>query len=225
MKLGDGLKPQGKVEIFVTRGVPTITPGKQISRGFSPEIEARLPKIYDSAEIDFSKTSVIRTEEIKNIILNKGKDRVINSLTTGFNRAIARMAIGDRGTIPSDQTVPKVPVATMSALYNEVYRDDVDVTVLNIGTATNHEVKFIKTFSALDIPITSFSNQANPIVNEIGLVMCDLLGGNPLPRVPVSAPNAPDADEELFSIRTFKSVPFESANEISITIRYTVFIE
>ena len=74
-------------------------------------------------------------------------------------------------------------------------------------------------------PITAFSNQANPIVNEVGLVMADLFGGNPLPRAPVAAPDPPDADEEVFSIRTFKSVPFEAANEIAITIRYTIFIE
>jgi hypothetical protein len=160
-----------------------------------------------------------------NIILNVGKDRIIESLTTGFVRTIARMAIGDRGTIPSDPTVPKVPTSDMTALYNEVYRDDIDTTVLNIGLPTTHEVKFTKVFSSLDVPITSFSNQANPVVNEVALVMADLFGGNPLPRPPVAAPDAPDVDEELFSIRTFKSVPFEAANEIAITVRYTIFIE
>jgi hypothetical protein len=29
----------------------------------------------------------------------------------------------------------------------------------------------------------------------------------------------------LMSIRTFKSVPFEAANDISITIKYTVYTE
>jgi hypothetical protein len=55
--------------------------------------------------------------------------------------------------------------------------------------------------------------------------MADLLGGAPLPRPPVAAPNTPDADESMFSIRTFKSVPFEAANEIAVTIRYTIYIE
>lgn len=217
MKLNENLEPQGKVEIIVTKGQPKIVPGKLIQE---------FPvKVYDSAEIVYNKEDLIRHEEIKNIILNSGKDRVINSLTTGTIKTICRMAIGDRGTIPSDSTVPKVPVATMTALYNEVYRSDIETTVLNIGTSTTHEVKFIKTFSALTVPLTSFSNQANPAVNEVALVMADLISGDPLPRADVAAPNSPNTDEQLFSIRTFKSVPFEAANEISVTIRYTIFIE
>lgn len=218
MNLKDKFKITGKVELFATKGKPTVTPGKLISN-------INGLKVYDSATIDFSRVDLLEQKTLMNIVLNQGKDRVIESLTTGFIRVIARMAIGDRGTIPSDSTVPKVPVATQAGLFNEVYRKDVDVTTLNIGTPTVHEVKFITTFSALDIPVASFSNQANPAVNEVGLVMADLLSGNPLPRAPVASPGIPDTDEQVFSIRTFKSVPFEAANEISVTIRYTIFIE
>jgi hypothetical protein len=134
------------------------------------------------------------------------------------------MAVGDRGTIPQDSTVPKVPVDTQTTLYNEVYRADVDAVVLNVGTPTTHEVKFIKSFSSLIIPITAFSNQAAPVVSEVALITVDT-GVTPLPRAPVAYPTLPDADEKMFSIRTFKSVPFEAANEISVTIRYTIYIE
>lgn len=212
------LTPKGKVEIFVTKGRPQVRPGKLL-------YEVNGHKVYESAEIDFSNVQILRQEEMMNIIVNQGKDRIINSLTTGFLRTVARMAIGDRGTIPSDSTIPKVPTADRTELFNEVYRDDIDTTVLNIGTPTTHEVKFIKTFSALDVPISSFSNQSKPVVNEVGLIMADLLAGNPLPRPPVAYPGTPDADEELFAMRAFKSVPFEAANEIEITIRYTIFIE
>lgn len=218
MKESLGLK--GKLDIFVTKGAkPSIING--------PELPTRAgyPRVYKSAKIDFSQTKIIDEQHIHNIILNLGKDRVIETLTTGFINVIARMAIGDRGTIPSDQTVPKVPTADQTTLFNEVYRDDVDTTTLDVGTPTVHEVTFIKTFSALEVPITAFSNQANPLVNEVALVMADLLGGAPLPRPPVASPDTPDADEELFSTRTFKSVPFEAANEITVTIRYTIFIE
>jgi hypothetical protein len=133
--------------------------------------------------------------------------------------------MGDRGTIPSDPTVPKVPVATMSALYNEVYRADAEAVVLDVGTPTVHEVKFVKTFSAVAIPITSFSNQAKPVINEVGLIMINPALPPPLPRPDVAAPDDPPADEVLFAIRTFKSVPFEASNDISVTIRYTIFIE
>lgn len=208
----------GRVEIFVTQGRPVnVIPIDRIRNDFGLTV-------YRDAELDFSKTNLIHTEDIKNIILNTGKDRVITSLTTGFVRTIARMAVGDRGAIPSDQTIPKVPVSSMTGLYNEVFRSDVEVVTQNIGTPSIHEVKFIKTFSALTIPITSFSNQANPIINEVSLIMCDLLSGSPLPRLDIAAPSAPNTDEENYSIRCFKSVPFEAANEISITFRYTVFI-
>lgn len=216
----DSLKPKGKVELFVTRREPKIVRGEVHSH-----CDNTGQTIYKSAHIDFTSTEMLQEETLQNIILNQGKDRVIESLTTGFVRVIARMAIGDRGTIPSDSTVPKVPEAIATDLFSEVHRADVDTITLNIGTPTDHKVEFIKTFSALDIPITAFSNQANPVVNEVGLVMADLLSGNPLPRAAVSAPDAPDADEEIFSIRTFKSVPFEASNEIAVTIRYTIFIE
>jgi len=214
----EALIPKGKVEIFVSKKRPKIILGPKIAK-------ITHQNIYEYAELDFSESGLISKQELMNIVVNQGKDRVINSLTTGFIRTVARMSVGDRGTIPSDSTVPKVPTADQTEIFNEVYRDDLDVTTLDIGTPTVHEVKFIKTFSALDVPITSFSNQANPVINEVGLIMADLLGGAPLPRPPVASPALPDADEELFATRTFKSVPFEAANEIEITIRYTIFIE
>jgi hypothetical protein len=217
MRVSDGLPLKGKVELFVTKGRPSLKLGKLVQTSPVP--------VYADAEIDLSSVEILESETLYNILTDQGKDRVLQSLTSGFIRTVARMAVGDRGTIPSDPTVPKVPVSTMTGLYNEVYREDLDATVLNIGTPGVHEVKFIKTFSAQLVPITSFSNQANPVVNEVGLVMCDLLGGAPLPRTAVAAPSAPPADEVIFSIRTFKSVPFEAANDISVTIRYTVFIE
>lgn len=219
MRLKDNIAAKGRLELFVTKGdLPKVTPVRLLSR-------FRGHEIYQDAILDFSETNVIERQFLENIIVNTGKDAVIRALTTGFVKTIARLAIGDRGTIPSDSTVPKVPTPDMSALYNEVYRSDIDVTTLNIGTPTIHEVKFIKTFSALTVPITAFSNQANPAINEVGLILCDLLGGDPLPRADVYSPNPNLADEELFSIRCFKSVPFEAANEIAVTIRYTIYIE
>jgi len=215
----DNICPKGRVELFVTQGKPTLHLSNPL-----PTLPG-YPKVHANHHLDFSNTKIIDSYDIMNIIVNVGKDKVIQSLTTGFINVVARMAIGDRGTIPSDSTVPKVPVSTQSALYNEIYRDDVDATILNVGTPTVHEVRFIKSFSSLLIPLTAFSNQAAPVVNEAGLIIADLLGGAPLPRPPVAAPNAADVDEKLFSIRTFKSVPFEAANAISVTIRYTIFIE
>jgi hypothetical protein len=215
------LAPKGLLELFVTKGRPNlILNGKVDNRHNLP--------VYKEHEIDFSGCEILDSIKKQNIIVNIGKDAVIKSLTEGFIKTLARLAVGDNGTLPSDSTVPKTPVPTMTGLYNEIGRSDADAVVLNIGTPTVHEVKLIKTFSAADFPITSFFNQAKPVLNEVGLIMIDL-GAAPLPRADVYAPytisNKPLDDELLFAIRTHKSVPFEAANDISVTIRYTIYIE
>lgn len=216
--LRDGIMPVGMVEIFVCEGRPVLTledvlPGKP---GRPPRARGH--------KLDFGKCRIIDQQTIKNIIVNIGKDKIIHALVSSGMDPIMRMAIGDRGTLPSDPTTPKTPVATMSALYNEVYRADIDAVIENVGTPTVHEAKFIKTFAATDIPISSFSNQAMPVVNEVALITAD-----PtivvFPRTPVAAPAVPPADEAMFSIRTYRSVPFVAANDITVTIRYTIFIQ
>lgn len=159
----------------------------------------------------------------RNIVLNQGKAELITSLTTGTNRVLARMAIGDRGALPSDPTIPRTPDASRTGLFAEVYRQDVEVTSVTTEGSTN-EVLLVTTFRAVDIPLSSYTDQTNPVVNEVGLVMVDLISGSPLPRLPIAAPNAPFGDEILFAMRTFKTVPFEAANETAVTIRYTIFI-
>jgi len=226
----DQISPKGKVEVFVSKGKPTLSLGEKVvrtGRALELEKQGRIPPLYKSETISFKDGQLIDKQEIYNIIVNNGKDRVIESLTNGFVNIIARMAIGDRGAIPSDQTVFKVPTDDMDALYNEVFRSDLDATILDTGSEDTHEVKFIRTFSAIDpdLPITAFSNQAVPLVNEVALIMADLFTGDPLPRAAVASPATPPDDESMFSIRTFKSVPFDAANEIAITIRYTIFIE
>lgn len=217
----ESLSPKGLLELFVTKGRPELILEHKV------ENPHNLP-IYKKHDLDFSGCEMLDSVVRQNIVVNAGKDAVIKSLTTGFVKTLARLAVGDNGTIPSDPTVPKVPVPTMTELYNEVGRADAEAIILNVGTPTVHEVKLVKTFSAADFPITAFFNQAKPVINEVGLIMIDL-GAAPLPRAPVYAPytdiNHPLEDEVLFAIRTHKSVPFEAANDISVTIRYTIFIE
>lgn len=213
----DGIKPRGRVEVFVTKGRPFLVKGKRLpSRGGVP--------LYSNLLLDFSATEIVSKFEGENIVVNQGKDKVIQALTSGNINQIGRMAVGDRGTLPSDPTTPKVPEKTFTTLYNEVYRADMDGITIEVGTPNVHEVKFVKTFNAIDFPLSAFSNQSKPVINEVGLITFDA-GVEDLPRAPVMAPGTPLADEKLFSIRTFKSVPFEAANEISVTIRYTIFVE
>ena len=214
----DGFGPHGRVEIFATRGRPEIKAEGLLSAQGGV-------KVYSTCDLDFSKCDILQVEDVKNVIVNAGKDRLISGIATGAIHVICRMAIGDRGAMPTDPTVWKTVDATMTGLYNEVYRADTELVVLGIGTADKHEVKFIKTFSAVDVPLTAFSNPGAPVINEVGLITADLTTGSPLPRLPVSSPNAPDADEALFAVRTYKSVPFEAANDISVTVRYTIYVE
>lgn len=246
----------------------------------------------------YKKKTLIHREVLKNILLYQGNAEIIRGLTSSSPltpRIITRMAIGDQGTIPSDQTIPKVPVKTMTGLYHEVARQDVDsatqtlysptgftytgntvinndaltglsstagVTIGMVVTGTGiplgsvvvqiltptsvqisnnavssntginitfagtvNECEFSATFDAVDIPITSFSNPSNPIVNEVGLIIIDPAAVGGIVRPPVYAPNAVDPDEVVLSIRTFNSVPFLAANDISISVRYTLFTE
>lgn len=230
----DSLGPQGRVEIFVTKGRPKLRLMGYIENGDKSPF-------YSDHRLDFTHCQIIDKIDIQNIILNQGKDAIIDSLTTGTIKKLTRMAVGDRGTIPSDSTVPKVPTATMTGLYNEVYRSDAEAIIKNIGTATIHEVKLVKTFAAVDVPITAFSNQTKPVINEVGLVMINPAGSAGATRLPISGPyiyptgtppeiavspyNYPPTDEVVFSLRTYKSVPFEAANDIAVTIRYTIYIE
>lgn len=237
-------------------------------------------------------------EVLKNILLFQGLAEVIRTLSFSSPtapRIITRLAIGDQGTIPTDPTVPKVPVKAATGLYHEIYRKDVDTAVTTLyspagitytgnttinsnqltnmasligvtsgmgvtgtgiplgavvtnilsptvveisvnATSTNiaasitfsgatNETVFSAVFNASDVPLTSFSNPSLPVVNEVGLVIIDPTAPAGITRVPVSAPSAPPSDEVLLSIRTFNSVPFVAANNISITIRYTLFTE
>jgi hypothetical protein len=88
-----------------------------------------------------------------------------------------------------------------------------------------NQAKFTATFNAVDVPLTAFSDPSNPVINEVGLVIVNPLAAGGSTRAPVAAPNANQSDEIVMSLRTFKSVPFQIANDVSITIRYTIFME
>jgi hypothetical protein len=159
----------------------------------------------------------------ENIILNQGKAEIIKALSTGDSRILARMAVGDRGALPSNPQVPKVPDRTRVALYHEVFRQDIQ-TIVTTTSGDVNEILMVATFNAVDIPTTSFLDQSAPMINECGLVLCDVVLGRPLPRPIVAAPALPDADELLFTHLPFNSVPFKAEEEVSVTVRYKVFV-
>jgi len=201
----DSIKIKGHLEVYAFRN-----PGKRIEV-YDPENTAHQALLQQHISID-------------NIVLNQGKAEIIHGLTTGTNRVLARMAIGDRGALPSDLQVPKTPDAERLGLYHEVYRNDIQSTATTTEGSRN-EILFVDTFYAVDIPITAYSDQTNPVMNEVMLVMCDLILGVPLPRDPVVTPAEPDIDEAGFSMVTFNSVPFKAEQETAVTVRYGIFIQ
>ena len=196
-------------------------------------------KIKGSLEILVHQKGVlVDSMEFENIIVNIGKSYIANRIAYSDAKIVARMAIGDMGALPSDTTVPRIPTIYETTLYHEVYRQDIQTLTINTTSTPPavpiNEVVFSTVFSAMSIPSTSYVNSAAPMVNEIGLVVVDTLA-TPTPpptsgaaaypgRPPVAAPNPQWPGETLFSIKTFKSIPFEAANETTISVRYTVSI-
>jgi hypothetical protein len=184
----------------------------------------------------------------KNILFFQGFAEIIRTLSTipGVNSAVStkpriinRMAVGDLGTVPSDPTTPKVPTEglpqelspTTNGLYHEVYRKDVDTRNLTItpcnssGDGAVNQCEFIATFDAVDVSSSAFTVSSNPVLNEVGLVIIDPTAAGGITRSAVTGPTAPPTDEVIMSIRCFKSIPFDAADEISVTIQYTLFME
>lgn len=167
--------------------------------------------------------------KFKNIILWQGRAEMVRTMAATnpalHTRVINRMAIGDRGTIPLDSQVPKVPTPDLTGLYNEIYRKDIESKTFTTSGADNY-VQFVAEFVASDVPLSAFSNPTEPRVNEVGLVFINPGAPEGLDRSasPVIAPDTPPADEVLASIRTFKSIPFDAANDVSVTVRYTLYI-
>jgi len=163
----------------------------------------------------------------KNIILYQGNAQMITTVSQTspslFQAVINRMCIGDQGATPLNPQVPKVPTQNMTGLFNEIYREDIQAKTITTSGATN-SCQFVATFNASNIPLSAYSNPATPQTNEVGLVFIQPGAPAGLVRAPVIAPAAPPSDEVVASIRTFKSIPFDAANDVQITVRYTLFM-
>lgn len=173
-------------------------------------------------------TELFDHQDIQNIILDQGFAEVIRTISvtspTTKPRIINRMCVGDQGTIPADPTVPKLPTRDMTGLHHEIFRKDIESRELTLSGSTN-QCKFITTFAASEVATTAYSNPSQPRINEVGLVFIDPVAASGLDRDPVTSPDLPPSDEIVMSIRCFKSIPFELANDVSITIRYTIYME
>jgi len=151
--------------------------------------------------------------------LTIGSPLVTTATTTGLATGMTVVGIG----IPPGTVIANINSSTVFTIGPLSAIAPGGAQTLTISGAAN-EAKFIATFNAIDVALTAFSNPSQPRINEVGLVIVDPTAPSGLVRTAVTAPTTPPVDEVVMSIRTFKSVPFEIANDVSITIRYTIFM-
>lgn len=164
----------------------------------------------------------------KNFIVDVGitgvRNILIGAAGGGFTGSIFRMAVGDGGTPPAELFNPKLPDATWPArtgLFHEVIRQDISV----FTTPTAASMRFVGSFNSIDVDPTSFSLAAK-VINEASLILGDgvlTVGGDKTQINKVPADTA-DADEVMLSQRTFKSASFDPAEDVTITITWTITI-
>lgn len=152
----------------------------------------------------------------ENIIVDNGKQKLIDALGSGNIDQIFRLSIGCNGAAESDLFQPKIPERNRTSLFWEVYRKDVGSYV--VGT---RQITFVVSFNSPDIPDSSFKNASQRYINEAALIMGDGVSGGP----DIISPALPDIDESMFSMRCFKSIPFDAGDDVALTLRWTVFIQ
>lgn len=159
----------------------------------------------------------------KNFIVDLGKQRAIQ-IMTGLvdawpqSRRIFRMAIGDQGCVPGQPLIPKTPDGTwpgFTTLFHEVGRQD----LTSITNPAVKQARFLASFLSSNYTAGNFSSTPR-LINEAGLITSQ---GVPIAGV-TQPPTSIPADEDLFSIRTFKSVPFDPADSVTIQVLWNMFV-
>ena len=159
--------------------------------------------------------------EDKNFIVDLGHELVVDILTGTVSSKIFRMAIGDNGTLTGQPFVPKTPDATwpaLTGLFHELIRKNVTTT-----QPTTKTMRFLASFDSADIDNSSFTSSPKT-VNEAALVVSSGAETGQQ-QINKTAPDTLDPSEKMFSIRTFKSQPFDPADTLSLSITWTIFVQ
>lgn len=176
---------------------------------YRKDVDSTTPTLYTTSGFSYTGNTLINTNTITGL-----------SSTVGITTGMIVQGTGiPTGTVVSNPLLSPTSIQ----ISNNATSSNSGISVTFKGTT--NQCEFISTFNASDVPITSFSNPSQPRLNEVSLVIIDPTAPDGLVRSPVFAPAPPPSDEVVLSLRTFKSVPFEAANDISVTIRYTIFTE
>lgn len=162
----------------------------------------------------------------ENFIVNVGKQVVMDQLAQLFEpgrRTMRRMGLGDQGAITGSPFTPKVPDATWparTALFHELGRKNIDI----ITSTAPRAIRFMTAFLSSNFDPTSYS-AAPKICSEASLYLGDPADGVVTLIQPNKAPpTVPPVTDVMFSTRTFKSVPFDPADGVTVTVTWTIFI-
>ena len=161
-----------------------------------------------------------------NFIVDAGltamRDILLGAAGGGFTGSIFRMAIGDGGTPAGQLYDPYLPDATWPAkttLFHEMLRQDIDT----FTTPTTASMTFVGSFNSTDLDAPSYS-LADRVANEACLIAGDgiLTVGGDKKQVNNTPPEPADLDEVMVSMRTFKSASFDIAEDVTLTITWTL---
>lgn len=133
----------------------------------------------------------------KNIITTTGRHRVaqlISGLSVNFVNA---MAIGDGGAPQLDLLTPIVPVLADTALVHELKRS----TSVN-PVVTGLILTWTATFLTASLTPPNFINPLNQVINEAGMFS--------------------QADNNMFSRKTFPSIPFSPADRVGVIAEWQI---
>lgn len=204
MAIGD----QGTIPADATvPKVPVKTATGLYHEVYRKDIDTYNQTLYSTVVITYTGNTVNGTNSITNM-----------SSTVGL---VKGMTVAGTG-IPAGSVIVAILTGTSIQISNNAISTNVGISINFTGTV--NECQFIATFDSALVPTTAFSNPSQPRVNEVGLVIVDPTA-NGLIRADVVAPATNLSDEVVMTLRTFKSVPFEAANDTTITIRYTIFTE
>lgn len=188
--------------------IPVKTATGPFHEVYRKDVETKIPTFYSPAGFIYTGNTTIGSDTLTSM-----------SSTVGVTTGMTVVGTG----IPLGAVVLSVPTPTSVKLSVLATSSNSATPITFSGTV--NECQFIATFNAADVAISAFSNPSQPRINEVSLVIIDPTAAGGLVRSAVTAPNPPDSDEVVLSLRTFKSVPFEAANDVSITIRYTIYTE
>lgn len=188
--------------------VPVKTASGLFHEIYRKDVDDALPTLYSTVGFTYTGNTSLNLDIISGL-----------SSTAGV---VVGMSVTGTG-IPLGAVVKNIITATSVQISAQATSSNSGINITFTGTV--NQCEFIATFDAADVALTAFANPSQPRVNEVGLVFIDPSALAGLVRAPVTSPDPNNSDEVLMTIRTFKSVPFEAANDITITIRYTIFTE